>query len=183
MQLNVQDYLDLVEDTGKLVCFDIESTGLGGDYNSVLVVSIKPYNQKPITFSVKQAGYDIKVVREAKEELEKYLCWVSYYGKGFDIKMLNTRLTRWGINPVAPRHHLDLYFALKEKLLTKRKSQGHLLGFFECDRQKMSVSAEEWNKVVAGGSLKTMIERCESDTEGLESLYKKTRHLIKDLKT
>ena len=32
--VDVQEYLDLVEGAGKLVFFDIESTGLRGDYNS-----------------------------------------------------------------------------------------------------------------------------------------------------
>ena len=50
MQVNVQNYLDLLEQTGQLCFFDIEATGLRGDYNSVLVASIKPYNKEPITY-------------------------------------------------------------------------------------------------------------------------------------
>lgn len=182
MQLDPQEFLSLVESTGKICFFDLESSGTKGDYNAVHVVSIKPYKQKPITFSVKQPGYDIKVVREAKQELEKYMCWVTYYGKGFDVKMINTRLTRWGMEPIEKRLHIDMYFTLKENLLTGRRSQAHLLRFFECEHQKMDVSPEEWNTVVATGDLTKMIARCESDTQGLESLYEKTKHLIRDIK-
>jgi uncharacterized protein YprB with RNaseH-like and TPR domain len=182
VQLDSQVFLDLVEDAHKICFVDIESTGLKGDYNSALVVSVKPYNLKPVSFSVKQPGYDIKVVRDAKECMESFACWVTYYGKGFDIPFLNTRLLRWSQEPIAKRPHIDMYYSLKYNLLTGRKSQAHLLRFLDCDQQKMDMSPTEWTEVLATGDTKRMVLRCESDTAGLESLYKKTRHLIKEIK-
>jgi uncharacterized protein YprB with RNaseH-like and TPR domain len=55
MKIDVQRYLDLVEQANSLLFLDIEATGLKGDYNSVLCVSLKPYGGKPYTFSVKEA--------------------------------------------------------------------------------------------------------------------------------
>lgn len=184
MQLNEQEYLDLVENASKIACIDIEATGLRGDYNSVLCVSIKPYNKKPYSFKVLQAGNDQKVVRDVKAELEKYSCWVTYYGKGFDLPMLNTRLLRWKQHPVAKRPHIDMYYTLKYNVLTARRSQGHLLSWLEGPDQKMSVSAEVWNRILSDteGQMAQMVKRCESDTVGLESLYKKARHLIREIK-
>ena len=118
VQVDAQEYLKLVEETGKLAFFDIESTGLKGDFNSVLVVSIKPYGQDPFSFHIQQSGNDKKVVREAVEALESYSCICGYYSKGFDVPMLNTRRLKWGLEPIAKRHHLDLFFTLKPKLLT-----------------------------------------------------------------
>lgn len=184
MQIDAQSFLDMVEESGKLCFFDTESTGLKGDYNSILVGSVKPFGQKPKSFVTLQPGNDQRTCREFGEELEKYLCWVSYYGKGFDIKLINTRRTRWGIAPVENRHHVDMYFTLKKNLITGRRSQAHLLRFFNCSAQKMDVSPEHWNEVIADPkkNMPTMIARCESDTEGLEALYRKTRHLIRDIK-
>jgi len=163
---------------------DIEATGLRGDYNSVLCVSVKPYNEKPMSFSVAQAGNDQRVVREAKKALESYSAWVTYYGKGFDLPMLNTRLLKWDVLPIEKRPHIDMYYVLKYALLTARKSQGHLLSWLETPEEKMSVSAETWNRILSDtrGQMKEMIQRCESDTAGLEALYKRTRHLIKEIK-
>ena len=183
MQINEQDFLDMAEEGNKLLFVDIEATGLKGDYNSVLVVSALPYQAKKATsFVVKQPGNDQKVVREAKEYMEEFLCWVTYYGKGFDLPMLNTRLLRWEQEPIAKRHHIDLYFSLKANILTARKSQAHLLRFLDCDTQKMDVSPSEWCTVLETGDLKKMTERCESDCAGLRGLYKKTRHLIREIK-
>lgn len=184
MQLDPQEYLDLVEGAGKIVFVDIETTGLRGDYNSVLCVSVKPYGQSPHTFSIKQVGNDQRVVRDVKKDLESYSAWVTYYGKGFDVPMLNTRLLKWGQLPIDKRVHLDMYYSLKSNLLTARKSQGHLLDWLATPEQKMSVSASVWSEMAfkLKDHLPIMIERCESDVAGLEALYRKTRHLVRDLK-
>jgi uncharacterized protein YprB with RNaseH-like and TPR domain len=184
MQIYTQDYLRLVEKAGSICFLDIETNGLRGDYNSVLVVSIKPYRRKPISLAVRQVGHDIKVVREAKEILEGFDCWATYYGKGFDIPMLNTRLLRHGYPPIDKRHHIDMYYSLKQNILIARRSQGHLLSWLELPEQKMTVSANVWNQVAAAPeeNLPILLKRCESDVIGLEALYERTKHVIRDIK-
>lgn len=184
MNVEVADYLRLVENAGTLAFVDIETSGLRGDYNSILCVSIKPFGKKPYTLSVKQVGNDQKVVREVKEAMASYDCWATYYGSGFDIPMINTRLLKWEQEPLPSRHHIDMYYKLKSKILTARKSQGHLLSFLGTEEQKMTVGASTWSEISfkIDKHMPTMIERCESDVEGLEGLYRKTKHLIKDVK-
>jgi uncharacterized protein YprB with RNaseH-like and TPR domain len=184
MQVPEQEYLDLVEQTNRLVFFDIEATGLRGDYNSVLVVSIKPYGKRPISFSVSQPGHDQKVVREAKDCLESFSCWCGYYSKGYDIPMLNTRLLRWKLPAIEKRPHIDLYYSLKANILTARRSQGHILSWLGTEQQKMTVSAEVWNKILSDPKMNMpeMVKRCESDCSGLEALYKRTRRVIREIK-
>jgi len=184
MQLEPQTFLDLVEKAGTLTFVDIEATGLRGDYNSILCVSVLPFNSEPTTYSVRQAGNDQRVVREAKDALEAADAWVTYYGKGFDIPMLNTRLLKWGQAPIDKRPHIDLYYTLKSNLLTARRSQSHLLAWLDTPEQKLSIGADTWNQIVYDleGTMPTMIKRCESDVAGLQGLYLKTRHLIRDIK-
>lgn len=183
MKIDAQEYLKLVEQTCKLCTFDIEASGLRGDYNSTLCVSIKPYGMAPYTFQVAQHGNDQKLVREAKEELEKYSCWLTYYGKGFDVKFLNTRLLKWGYEPIKPKHHIDLYYVLKANTTMSRRSMAQYAGLLETHDQKMGVSPNVWSEM--GFKMKEhmplMIDRCESDTKVLEMVYDKTKHLIKDI--
>lgn len=185
MKIAERRFLELTENAGTLACVDIEATGLRGDYNSVLVVSVKPFGRAPVSYTVKQPGNDQKVVREAKLALEKLDCWVTYYGKGFDIPMLNTRLLKWGVEPIQKRPHVDMYYTLKYNLLTARKSQSHLLAWLDTPEQKMTVGADTWNEIIADPSsvMPKMVARCESDCEGLEALYSKTKHLIHEIKT
>jgi uncharacterized protein YprB with RNaseH-like and TPR domain len=182
MQLEAQDFLKMVEKGKGLVFVDIESTGLKGDYGSTLVVSVKPYKSKPISFVVKQPGHDQKLVKEAREALENADCWVTYYGKMFDIPFLNTRLLRWGERPISKRPHIDMYFTLKSNIVTARKSQSHLLLWLGTQEQKMGVSADTWAQIgLDTKNITTMTKRCESDVAGLENLYDKTKHLIREI--
>lgn len=182
MQIEAQDFLRLVEQNKGLVFVDIESTGLKGDYSSALVVSVRPYKAKPTSFVVKQVGNDQRVVREAKEMLESADCWVTYYGKMFDIPFLNTRLLKWGEDPINKKPHIDMYFTLKSNIVTGRRSQSHLLLWLGTQEQKMGVGADVWAQIgLDGKNLRTMQQRCESDVAGLEGLYDKTKHLIREI--
>lgn len=183
-KLNASDFLRLTEKANTLAFVDIEATGLRADYNSALVISIKPYDSQAYSLVIKQPGNDQGIVRAAKRELEQYDCWVTFYGKGYDIPFLNTRLLKWGSGPIEQRHHVDLYFTLKYNLLLTRKGQGALLRFLETPEQKMDMAPEDWNNVIADPkkALPKMVKRCESDAVGLQGLYEKTKHLIKEIK-
>jgi uncharacterized protein YprB with RNaseH-like and TPR domain len=174
----------LVENAGTLAFVDIEATGLRADYDSTLVVSIKPYGGDPYSFSIKQPGNDQKVVKDAKASLENYDAWVTYYGKGFDIPFLNTRLLKWGQSPIEKRPHIDMYYSLKANILTSRRSQGHLASWLGLPEQKMGVSADVWASIV--GNVKKhmpeMVSRCESDILSLEDMYDRTKHVIREIK-
>lgn len=183
MKIDPQHYLDLVEQSGDLVFFDLESTGFKGDYNSILCGSLKPYGQKPYSFTVKQVGNDQKIIKEIKAELEKYHVWCGFYSKGFDIPMLNTRLLKWDNTPVESRHHIDMFFTLKFSTNLSSRSMAAAAGFLKTPEQKMPVPAYVWSEIGFDMShMKTLQKRCESDVSVLEDVYRKSRHLIKDIK-
>ena len=189
MNVNAQDYLELCEATNDICFWDIEATGLKGDYNSILVISILPFHGDPITYSVDRVGRDIDVVREAKETLEGFKIWTGYYSRGYDIGMVNTRLFKNGLPFVEKRHHLDLYFQLKTKLSASRRSQAHYMNWFndgseeESEMDKMSVGASVWSDMPDKMDIlmPKMIKRCESDVKGLKLLYNKVKPLINDI--
>lgn len=182
MQFKAQDFLPIAEVSHKLLTFDIEATNLRGDYGSILCASFLPYGGKPITVSVDTVGDDKKVVKQIKEIMSEYPLWMSYYGKGFDVPMIQTRLLVNGHKQLEKKHHIDMYYVLKFKLLTARRSQAHLLRLLETQQQKMDVSANAWNQVMHDPkAMSLMRERCQSDVEGLQSLYDKTKHLIEEI--
>lgn len=193
MQLDPQRYLDLVESSGRLVFIDTESSGgLIGDYGQITVATVKPFNQPPRSYVMGANFQDKGLVKEFRDDLANADCLVSFFGKGYDVPIVNTRLIRWGYKPLAKRHHIDLYFVLKPKLKTARKSQAHLLDFLGDTMKllgikpevKMSVSPNVWADLASDytRNINILKTRCESDCTGLESLYKVTRHLIADIK-
>lgn len=184
MNVHPQEYLTWMEDLKKIAFFDIEASGLNGDYNSVLCVSVKPYGRRPFTYTVDTPGDDHDVVEAAVESLSQYSCIVGYYSSGFDVPMLRTRMLSHGMGDFPPIYHIDLYFKLRSKLKMARKSQAQVLAFLRTPEQKMGVAPEMWNRVLSDPRkhMPTMVARCESDVKGLEAAYRKTRHLIKDIK-
>lgn len=192
MQVDVPVFLDLVENKKSIFFFDTESQGLEGDYGRLYVGSIKPYKSKTITFNIGANASDKGLAKDLKDVLEQADAWVTYYGKGHDIPLLNTRLTRWGYEPVAPRLHIDMFYTLKYKLKTARKSQAHMLEFLQDtmklmgikQEQKMTISPNVWSDLWQNfdENIAILRDRCASDVEGLEALYRVTRHLIRDIK-
>ena len=55
MQITAQEALPILEKSGSLAFLDIEASNLKADFGTVVVVSIKPYKQKPITFSARRS--------------------------------------------------------------------------------------------------------------------------------
>lgn len=184
MNISPNEYLELVEATGKLAAWDIEATQLNADLGSVLCASVKPYGKKPYTFRIKAVGNDIKVVRDLKDALEEYHCWLTYYGKGFDVPFVNTRLLKWGYDPIDPRHHIDLFFTLKANTKMSSKGLGRFASMLGIPEQKMGVSQNVWSEMgfKLGTHMPVMVKRCESDCVALEQLYDKTKHLVKEIK-
>ena len=191
MNIDCQHYLDLVENEHLLAAWDTESQGFEGDYGRMYVVSVKPFGKEPITLSLSENGQDRGLVKDARDLLHEYPCWMTFYGKGHDVPLLNTRLVRWGYAPLETRHHIDVYFLVKHRLKTGRRSQAHLLEFLgetmdllDIPRvAKMTVSPNVWSDLFTNfpKNIRLLRNRCASDTVGLEALYRMTRHLIRDI--
>lgn len=183
MQLEAQDYLRLIEGNGTLAVLDTESQGFQGDYGSIICGSIK-MGGALTTYAVAQLGNDKKVVRQIKEALEAADAWVTFYGKGHDLPLINTRLLRWGIAPVDPRPHIDMYYQLKYKTRMGSRSQAHFARWLELPTLKMDVSPDVWAGLAANFrvNIETIKTRCEGDVNTLEQLYERTKHLIREVK-
>ena len=182
MQVDSKMFLALVEETGSLMTFDIEASGLNADYGSMLCMSYKNFGSEVKTIVVKQPGNDEELALKAKEILESAKCWLSFNGKMFDIRFINSSLLYYGHPPVDKRHHLDLYFQLKPKIRASRKGLGPLAGWLKLSEGKMGVSQSVWREapdpVMWKEHKKTLVARCESDVRVLENMYKRTKSFI-----
>lgn len=180
MQIDTKVFLELVEQSGSLVTLDIETMNLNADYGSMLCMSWKNFGSDVKTVSVKQVGDDKEAVLYAKEVLEEAKCWLTFNGKNFDIKYLNSRLLYHGSAPIEKRHHLDLYQQLKPKLRITRKGLGPIAGWLKLEEGKMGVSQSLWSEAPAKWkeNKKVLIARCESDVRVLENMYLKTKNFI-----
>ena len=182
MQIDAQKFLPIAEKANAIAFVDIEASNLKADFGTVVVVSIKPYGKKPITFAAKP-GRDKALLKQVAAELEKYPVWVTFYGKMFDVPFVNSRLLVNGLPPLPKHHHIDMYWVIKLQTALSRRNQAHLLEWLNAPSKKMSVSPNVWAEMAAQPteSLKILKERCESDVTGLEAMYEKTKHLIREI--
>src|SRR5574342_226156 len=181
MQIDAQTFLPIAEKAGALAFVDIEASNLKADFGTVVVVSVKPFGLPATTFSAKP-GKDKALLKQVAIEMAKYPVWVTFYGKMFDMPFLNSRLLVNGLDPLPKHHHVDMYWVIKSQTALSRRNQAHLLEWLEADSKKMSVSPNVWATMASEPdiSLPIIIERCESDVEGLEAMYNKTKHLIRE---
>jgi len=179
MQIEVDDYLRLIEGQGSLLFFDIETNNLNADYGEMVVFSGKWYGDKK-PFTISQRDYSERVMcTKIKEILEDQAdCIVSYNGKRFDVPFINTRCLEFRKEPLPKLHHIDLYFTLKPKLRLGRKALGTIGNWLQLQEDKMSVPPKAWREK----DYPKLIARCESDVLLLEQLYDRTRHLIYDIR-
>lgn len=184
MQVDVKDFLPLVETNGQICFFDIEASGLKGDYNSILCASIQPWHGKVVTYTAEKPGDDKTLARQLRDELEKYLVIVGYYSKGFDKPMLRSRLLHFNMRDINQQFHIDMYYSLKTHTLVARRSMAHMSEWLDLEHKKLTLGPQLWNDVLAGraGAMRTLVNRCEADVVELEDLYDRTKHLIREIK-
>ncbi|MEO0215643.1 MAG: ribonuclease H-like domain-containing protein [candidate division WOR-3 bacterium] len=183
MKLDIDKQLFLLEQAGKICFWDIEASGLDSDYNSIFVVSIKPYKQKIKTFAITNPGDDKKLCQDVSKELSNYFTWVTFYGKGYDFPMIQGRLLDWKLPKLDKQPHLDLYFTLKSKVLTARRSMAHYSEWLDLEKKKFSLSPKVWNEVMRSPKtgIPKLVQRCEADVEELEDLYDAVKHLVEEI--
>ena len=184
MNVDAKDFLPMVEETKRICFFDIEASGLKADYNSILCASIQPYKGKVTTYATERPGDDKMLVRQIRDELEKYLVIVGYYSKGFDLPMIRSRLLHFNMRDILPQYHVDMYYSLKGKTLVARRSMAHMSEWLDLEHKKMSVGPQVWNDVLARpkSTMNILIKRCEADVIEVMDLYDRTKHLIKEIK-
>ncbi len=108
---------------------------------------------------------------------------VTHNGKSFDLKVLNTRLIKYGLPPLPPGiKHVDTRIVLKNKLSLYSNSLDSAAKFFGLDNKIHW--ANKWDTWVRFAfkedtrrDRKQMDKYCKMDVEVLQQLYKKTMPL------
>jgi uncharacterized protein YprB with RNaseH-like and TPR domain len=157
----------------RVAFFDIESSHLKADFGVMLCACVKPLDEDVITLDGRRGSNDKELCLRLKEELEKYDILVSYYGLGFDVLFLNSRLLHYGLEPLKMKYHIDMYGVVRKfaALHSRRlESVSKFLGI----KGKGSIEPELWVKAAYDGdkdALAKIKQHCKEDVEVLESLY------------
>jgi len=185
MQIETSKFVELAEASNRVVLLDSEFSNLRADFGTLICVSLRPLRGKTQTLCVEKLGNDREIVAATMEELSKYGLVVTFYGTCADIPYLRSRALRWGLPDIPQVPHCDLYRVIRRATVLSRRNQGHLAEWLALpdDAAKMKVSPNVWSELPtdATRNLQTLRKRCESDVQGLEALWHRSKHLIKTL--
>jgi uncharacterized protein YprB with RNaseH-like and TPR domain len=172
------------------VCWDIETTHLKADFGYCLCASVKPLGHPPITARIDDSpGYksepwnDKHVVCKIRDILNNADMLISWNGRRFDWKFLQTRLMMHGETPLQPALHIDVYYQSRYKLLLASNRLDHVDRFLHGDSEKTSLHGQIWQKAACGdrGSLDYVVEHCEKDVGVLERVFYDLKPFIKQI--
>lgn len=169
----------------KILIWDTESTGLTGDFGTLLCFGYKWAGEKKVhTISTtdfpkifkNDPTDDSGVVRESLRILSEADLWVTWFGRFHDVPLVQTRLLEHRDkieNPyLPPTKHCDGWEISKKKLKLRNNRLMTVTEFLGVhDKTKLLVKT--WRRAGAGHlpSLKYITEHCYHDVRALEEVY------------
>ena len=158
--------------------FDIETTSLKPGFGHLLCVSVLSYPDMTMkTFRIDELGdsdvpYDDSVLAvTVRDYLEQFHMVGTWFGKGFDVPFLNTRLMAASERGLAPQFHVDFIWFYKgwRGVKTTGSKLETVAEFYKLEERKMKLDREVfaqaayWNTPKGKQQLDIIVERCESD--------------------
>jgi uncharacterized protein YprB with RNaseH-like and TPR domain len=158
----------------RIAYFDIETTGFKPELQRIVCAVILSYpSMEYNVFRLDEIKDkvdftdDRELCLRVRDCLEQHHLIVTWYGKGFDVPFLNTRLVQNGERKLRNHLHLDPYYYHKgwHGVKPRRASLEAVGEFYGLDERKMQVDTTIWAKVVIGDkeAMDTIVERCKSD--------------------
>ena len=169
--------------------FDIETTGLDADYDTILCAVVKPWMGNPIVFREDKykrprRSENPEMVRSIIEELNKYNTLIAHNGVRFDRPYLNTLALQYGLDVVLKPfgNIIDPVLIARKALKFSSNSLWTLSEFLETETRKTRVSGKLWRRATIDNdkqALKEIIEHCIHDVLVLEEVTWKMREFIR----
>lgn len=169
----------------RIVAFDIETSGLEGDWASILCASFceighapdfQPSPVKTLTRTIrpKDPFDDSALAVKIRDEVAKYNVIVTWNGKLFDLPFINSRLLKAGESDCNPQMHLDMmWYATGNSVRLASRKLDNVAKFFKTANQKYDVPSEVLLASRHGDkdALKEVILHCEADVRILRDVY------------
>jgi uncharacterized protein YprB with RNaseH-like and TPR domain len=156
-----------------IAIWDLETTGLKGDFGRLLCGSVLSYPSGEFSsFRIDETNggslnKDGPLAVAIRDEIERHWMSAGWFSKGFDFSMLSTRLVVAGERKIASHLHIDpMWFYKGWRGLSMRScSLATVAKVLGLEETKMDVPDSVWQEARYGDkySLDILVERCESD--------------------
>lgn len=124
---------------------------------------------------------DSRLLKHFYRVLSEAEMWVTYFGKGFDVKYLQAKFLEHEIGYLPNTPHVDLFYTVKSNLALSRKSLANVADYLSFEAEKTPVTGKLWKRAMVGDpeALQYVINHCRSDVLLLEEAYLKLRPLVR----
>lgn len=178
----------------RILLYDIESSGLKADFANCFcfgymyhgekhgrVVSMLDVDKPCRTCHRLDTAKDDALMPRIHKILSEADIWVTWYGKGFDAKFLNTRILDAGLPPLPDVPHVDLYWTARSNLALTSNRLANVQEFLQSKTEKTRLTKRIWRRAQAGHvqELKYIIDHCQKDVEVLDQVYVKLRPYVR----
>lgn len=167
-----------------IASLDIETTNFDADAGIMITWAL----HFPTTNEVKyglitkremdEGTFDRRIIRELLEELSKVDVMLTYYGTGFDVPFIRSRVMYWGLQmpTYGSIYHFDLFYAARSLFKLHRKSLDAVTTFLGI-AGKTHLNLEIWNKARYGDkkALEYVLEHNRADVEILSLLWERVK--------
>lgn len=157
--------------------FDLETTNLDASVGEILCACVKPLGEPPVNFVGPRD--DFTILPLIRDELEKYDYIVTWYGTGFDVPFITTRLKDLGHRPIKLLRHVDLYYIARSQFKLHSNSLQVASETFLGKSQKTRILGKRWVEATRRGdmpsgveAMKFVVDHCEKDVDDLEQLFR-----------
>ncbi len=181
----------------RIAAFDIETTGLNATFGHILCTSFceidtaKRRWMQPYTLRLDSPDYftgdpidDSRLVGAVIQELGKYNLLLSWNGKRFDLRMLNSRALKYRLPPTHRyvQWHLDL---MQHYKLHSRAgwSLDKASRFLHTTESKTELDPDIWARagLLHTDAMDLVVEHCEADVATLCEVYWHILPMIKNV--
>lgn len=176
-----------MDESNKIKLWDIESTNLSADFGYILSIAVKNLNEKKVRcYSVddyplykKDPTSDKALLEDAYKDLSDAGAWVTWYGGGFDVPFVNTRLLSHGMAPMPPIPHIDGWRVARYKMKLHSNRLASVSSFLQI-AEKTPLDGPIWIKASAGDkkALQYIKEHNVQDVIVLEEAFNRIKPLI-----
>ena len=188
----------LVPAKPKVLIFDIESSGLQGDFATILTIGSKWLGEPKKNTLVKNITHfpgwrsdpsnDSKLVKWFYPRMVEADVWVTFFGqaqssgKGFDEPMIVTKLLEHHLPALPDKIHIDIYRTARKYLRIHSRRLAVVAEFLGVPTQKTPILASIWKRAGAGHkeSINYLDDHCRKDVWITEEVYYRLRPYIRD---
>jgi len=156
------------------IAWDIEATGLVGDYGHLLCACILNMDNAEVEiFRLDDERYrqgkphdDSALVKAIRDRIEDSFMWITWNGKWYDVPMLDTRLRMAGEQALRRKLHADImYYARRPFIDICSSKLSNFAKAFLLEQRKIDLDPIVWEGARALDSecMDKVVEHCVAD--------------------